>query len=208
MSHHLTDGVCVAFRFDFWNCCSHIFFADITWAGNTATLPYHSHCDLGTSVFSRDHFNGKHPARNNLGKAYIASLLQISWQASYLMGHPHSLFAHCDWESSLVQELVICTWLDSIWHMLSEVSGCFCDMLQCYPANKVWCISFSLCRLHCCVFPCYLPKQLLPPHCTPFPWWTGSSINAAASPYAVISLTHHSKTSKASLESLADIISS
>lgn len=39
VAQSLADGVCVAFGSDFWNCCSCIFLADITWAGNITGLP-------------------------------------------------------------------------------------------------------------------------------------------------------------------------
>jgi len=54
-----------------------------------------------------------------------------------------------------------------------------------------------------------LPSQMITATALPpLPLCIGSSANAAVLLYAVISLTHHSKTSKASLEFLADMISS
>lgn len=54
-----------------------------------------------------------------------------------------------------------------------------------------------------------LPSQMITATALPpLPLCLGSSANAAVLLYAVISLTHHSKTSKASLEFLADMISS
>lgn len=70
VAHPLTDGGCVASRFDFRNCCSRVFFADVTQAGNTAILPPPQPLWSGP-LPSWGHFNSKDLPREILGRGYF-----------------------------------------------------------------------------------------------------------------------------------------